>query len=188
VGSLAQPASPPAAKHGKKATHPCVFFDAPIWRFTAIHRSSPAECCGVHDAMSRVVGLACMAVSGYTHITMSSSKLDVRPVSRLFKALGDEARLRMIALLSHGELCVCHIQDALDLPQPTVSRQLSILRAAGLVEHRREGTWVYYRLLAQEDPDRERLFRGLVQGFVKRGVLRRDVQRLRNARGPRSCK
>jgi ArsR family transcriptional regulator len=118
---------------------------------------------------------------------MASTQLDVRPITRLFRALGDETRLRIIALLSHGELCVCHIQDALDLPQPNVSRQLAILRAAGLVEDRREGTWVYYRLLRQERPDCERQLRGLIQGFAKDGVLRRDVERLLRARGPGKC-
>ena len=121
------------------------------------------------------------------YAAMVPTKLDVRPVSRLFKALGDETRLRIIALLSHGELCVCHIQDALELPQPNVSRQLAILRAAGLVEDRREGSWVYYRLLRQENPDCERQVRGLVQGFAKDGVLRRDVERLLKACGPGAC-
>ena len=54
-----------------------------------------------------------------------AATLDVRPVSRLFKALGDETRLRIVALLSHGELCVCHIQEALGLSQPNVSRQVA---------------------------------------------------------------
>lgn len=113
-----------------------------------------------------------------------STNLRVRPVSRLFKALGDETRLRIVALLSHGELCVCHIQEGLQLPQPSVSRQLGVLRAAGLVEDRREGTWVYYRLRPQEDPDCERQLRGLVRGFAKDPSLRREVERLVKSRGP----
>ncbi|HLM43787.1 MAG TPA: metalloregulator ArsR/SmtB family transcription factor, partial [Myxococcaceae bacterium] len=71
------------------------------------------------------------------------STLDVRQASRFFKALGDETRLRIVALLSHGELCVCHFASALGLNQSTTSRQLSVLRAAGVVEARREGSWVY---------------------------------------------
>ncbi len=115
------------------------------------------------------------------------AKLEVRPISRLFKALADETRLRIIALLSHGELCVCHLQDALKLPQPNVSRQLGILRSAGLVEDRRDGSWVYYRLLPQGDPDRERQLRGLVQGFAKDARLRRDIERLLKTKGPKRC-
>src|SRR5205814_1623882 len=83
----------------------------------------------------------------------STNALDVRPLSRLFKALGDETRLRIVALLSHGELCVCHVEAALGLSQPHVSRHTAILRAAGVVEHRRDGTWGYYRLAPQADAD-----------------------------------
>jgi len=119
---------------------------------------------------------------------MHATELDVRPTSRLFRALADETRLRIIARLSHGELCVCHLQAALELPQPTVSRQLGILRAAGLVEDRREGTWVYYRLLRQENPECERLLRGLVTSYAKDGALRRDVEKLVKSCGPGACK
>jgi len=64
-----------------------------------------------------------------------------------FKALGDPVRLRLFHLLSrHAELCVCHLTDALHLPQSTVSRHLGLLRHAGLVATRRDGKWMYYRL------------------------------------------
>ena len=118
----------------------------------------------------------------------AAAALDVRPVSRLFKAHADDTRLRIVALLAHGELCVCHLQDALELPQPTVSRQLALLRAAGLVEDRRAGTWVYYRLIPQQNPDCERQLRSLVASYGKDGTLRRDVERLVKACGPGACK
>ncbi len=63
------------------------------------------------------------------------------------KALGDETRLRLFSLLGqHDELCVCHLVDAMQLPQSTISRHLSVLRHAGLVSTRRDGKWMYYRL------------------------------------------
>jgi len=65
---------------------------------------------------------------------------------RLFKALSDETRLRILALLSHGELCVCDLIEILDLPQSTVSRHLAYLRNSDLVNDRRQGIWMYYRL------------------------------------------
>ena len=117
-----------------------------------------------------------------------SVALDVRPVSRLFKALGDETRLRIVALLSHEELCVCHLQQALRLSQPHVSRHLATLRTAGVVESRREGSWIYYRLAPQADPDCERQLKALVRSFEKRTILRRDLERLLKARGPDSCR
>src|SRR5688500_19695977 len=94
-----------------------------------------------------------MPIFQYRHVLMSVAikALDVRSASRLFKALGDETRLRIVALLSHGELCVCHLESALDLSQPNASRHLAILRAAGVVETRRDGSWVYYRLADQDD-------------------------------------
>lgn len=68
------------------------------------------------------------------------------PVS-LCKVLGDDTRLRLVMLMHHyGELCVCDLVDALQLPQPTVSRHLSALRAAALVSDRRVSQWVHYRL------------------------------------------
>jgi ArsR family transcriptional regulator len=113
---------------------------------------------------------------------------DLRPVSQLFKALGDETRLRIVALLAHRALCVCHIQEALGLSQPNASRHLGVLRAAGVVEDRREGSWVYYRLAAQKDPDRDRQLRQLIRAFAKRDVLRRDVDKLLRIRGPGACR
>jgi ArsR family transcriptional regulator len=120
---------------------------------------------------------------------MSSTALDVGSFSRLFRALGEETRLRIVALLSHGELCVCHLEQALGLSQPNVSRHLGILHAAGVVGRRREGSWVYYRLARQDDPECERQLKTLMGAFVKRPVLRKDVERLvLKGRGPASCR
>lgn len=64
-----------------------------------------------------------------------------------FKALGDPVRLRLFHLLSlKSELCVCHLTEATTLPQSTVSRHLAVLRHAGLVDTRRDGKWIHYRL------------------------------------------
>lgn len=70
----------------------------------------------------------------------------------LFKALADDTRLRILALLQAGEICVCDIHGSLDLPQPTVSRHLAYLRRTGLVHGRKEGLWVHYRLAQLPDP------------------------------------
>ena len=70
----------------------------------------------------------------------------------LFKALADDTRLRILALLQAGEVCVCDIHGSLALPQPTVSRHLAYLRKAGLVEGRKDGQWVHYRIAPLPDP------------------------------------
>lgn len=74
--------------------------------------------------------------------------MDATPdaMAEIYKAAGEPIRTRILALLAHGELCVCHIHELLDAPQPTVSRHLAILRAADLVAARRQGAWVHYRL------------------------------------------
>lgn len=65
--------------------------------------------------------------------------------ARLFKALGDPTRLRMLNLLRHGELCVCDLMAVLCLPQSTASRHLAYLRNAGWLTARRQNKWMYYR-------------------------------------------
>ena len=64
----------------------------------------------------------------------------------LFKALADATRLRILGLLLTGEVCVCDIHESLKIPQPKASRHLAYLRRSGLVETRRDGLWVHYRL------------------------------------------
>jgi len=71
---------------------------------------------------------------------------------RFFKALGDESRQRVISLLLLREMCVCELMTALDMTQPTTSHHLKILEDAELVQSRRDGKWMYYRI-----DDRERV-------------------------------
>ncbi len=118
----------------------------------------------------------------------SASALDVRPLSQLFRALGDETRLRIVALLAHGELCVCHLEKALDLSQPNVSRQLGVLRAAGVVDARRDGTWVYYSITAQSHAVVESQLETLTTTFGAERALKADHARLRKSCGPNTCK
>lgn len=70
----------------------------------------------------------------------------------VFKALADKTRLRILALLGTNEVCVCHLHDSLDVPQPTVSRHLAYLRRTGLVDVRRDGVWMHYQIAQSLDP------------------------------------
>ena len=65
---------------------------------------------------------------------------------KVMKALREPNRVKIVKMLQHGELCVCEIQAALGVSQPTVSKHLKILEEAGLLNYRKEGLWVYYRL------------------------------------------
>ncbi len=76
----------------------------------------------------------------------------------LYQALADATRLRILAILADtpggpgGELCVCHLHASLGVSQPTTSRHLAYLRKAGLVEARRDGVWMHYRIVRPADP------------------------------------
>jgi ArsR family transcriptional regulator len=114
--------------------------------------------------------------------------LPVEPITQFFKALGDASRVRIVALLAHGELCVCHIQEALAMTQPNASRHLGVLKNSGLVESRRMGSWIYYRLAQQADDQRRKQLQSLVRAFSDERTLRADVERLLKTRGPGACK
>jgi ArsR family transcriptional regulator len=79
-------------------------------------------------------------------------KMRLEAVETLFKALADATRLRILGLLLTGEVCVCDIHESLKIPQPKTSRHLAYLRKVGLVEARREGLWMHYRLAELPDP------------------------------------
>lgn len=70
---------------------------------------------------------------------------------KVMKALADGNRTRIIKMLQVREMCVCELRTALDLAQPSVSKHLRILEEAGLVERRKEGPWVNYRLAGEPD-------------------------------------
>ncbi|MDH6142919.1 MULTISPECIES: ArsR/SmtB family transcription factor [Kitasatospora] len=75
---------------------------------------------------------------------------DAGELARMFKALSDPVRLRLLSLIaSHegGEACVCDLTGPFDVSQPTISHHLKVLREAGLVGSERRGTWVYYWVL-----------------------------------------
>ena len=72
-------------------------------------------------------------------------------IAPLVKAIADPVRLRLLSLVaSHadGEACVCDLNDAFDLSQPTISHHLKLLHDAGLLEREKRGVWVYYRVNA----------------------------------------
>ncbi len=72
-------------------------------------------------------------------------------LSALFAALADPTRLRLLNLIGGREVCVCFFVEILRQGQPKISRHLAYLRKAGLVEARREGKWMHYRIVPQAD-------------------------------------
>jgi len=88
-------------------------------------------------------------------------------LDRVFAALADASRLRLAVLLLDGELCVCDLVNLMKLPQPTISRQLRLLRDAGLLTVRQAGTWHYYRWANPADSPRVELVRKLVESLAE---------------------
>jgi ArsR family transcriptional regulator len=97
-----------------------------------------------------------LAVTGPPGAAVCCSPLSAGPLSAeqasvvapLLKALADPVRLRLMSLVaSHpgGEACVCDLNDAFDLSQPTISHHLKVLHDAGLLDRDKRGVWVYYR-------------------------------------------
>ena len=85
-------------------------------------------------------------------------------IAPLLKALADPVRLRLLSLVaSHGdgEACVCDLNDAFDLSQPTISHHLKVLHEAGLLDRTKRGVWVYYRIKAEALADLGALIGGV---------------------------
>ncbi len=100
----------------------------------------------------------------------------VRDYAQLFKALGDETRLRILGLLKHGELCVCDLMEVLDLPQSTASRHLSYLKNSQWVVGRRSGKWMYYQL--HPDLCHSHLQKLIIEDVSTLSSLQKDYEKL----------
>jgi ArsR family transcriptional regulator len=101
----------------------------------------------------------------------------------VFQALGDTTRLRILGLLLAGEVCVCHIHESLGIPQPKASRHLAYLRRAGIVEARRQGLWIYYRLASTNDALIRTIRDVVVHTLSHLSTVRRDASRLQKRTG-----
>jgi ArsR family transcriptional regulator, arsenate/arsenite/antimonite-responsive transcriptional repressor len=101
----------------------------------------------------------------------------------LFKALADATRLRILGLLLTGEVCVCHIHESLKISQPKASRHLAYLRRAGLVDTRREGLWIHYRMAAPADPVLGAIADAVRHALTHADVVRNDAGRLEKRTG-----
>jgi ArsR family transcriptional regulator len=104
-------------------------------------------------------------------------------MERVFKALADTTRLRILGLLLTGEVCVCHIHESLRISQPKASRHLAYLRRAGLVDTRKEGLWVHYRLAASSDPILSTIQQAVTHTLRHLEAVRKDADRLEKKTG-----
>lgn len=98
---------------------------------------------------------------------------------QIYKCLCDETRLRILHLLSHGSLCVCHFQSILELEQVPTSKHLAFLRSRGMVEAQRHGQWMIYRLPAKRPKELDLQLRCLQDCVQSHPIFRQDLKRLK---------
>jgi DNA-binding transcriptional ArsR family regulator len=107
----------------------------------------------------------------------------LREYQAALKAAADANRARILKMLEGGELCVCQIVAVLGLSASTVSKHLSLLRAAGLVEERKAGKWVHFRLSESRDNDYALPLLSLMRGWLRRdATIRSDTERVARIR------
>lgn len=108
-------------------------------------------------------------------------------IDLMFRAFSDRTRLRILSLLTPGELCVCDLVRVIAAPQPKISRHLAYLRKAGLVTSRKDGLWMHYALASPKGAFHRNLMECLACCFSEAPELARDRARLGKAcraRGP----
>ncbi len=98
-----------------------------------------------------------------------------------FQALADNTRLRLLNLIGDQEICVCYLVEILAQPQPKISRHLAYLRSAGIVQSRREGKWMHYRLVQPADPGAAELLRHTLAWLKDERTMQADRARLTRA-------
>jgi ArsR family transcriptional regulator len=108
-------------------------------------------------------------------------------VDFMFRAFSDPTRLRILALVRGGELCVCDLVEILAVPQPTISRHLSYLRRAGLVRVRQERSWNFYVLSPARSAFHSNLLDCLGSCFRDVPEMARDAARARAIRTRGGC-
>jgi ArsR family transcriptional regulator, arsenate/arsenite/antimonite-responsive transcriptional repressor len=117
----------------------------------------------------------------YQDIQIYIGEINLKEIVKVFKAIGDETRIRLLKLLQQRELCVCELMQALDMTQSRVSRNLGILKNAGLVEDRRDGLWVHYSLNVEAKPYIKELLEMLKDSCNDDKIIAKDLVELSKA-------
>jgi len=95
-----------------------------------------------------------------------------------FRALADRTRLRLLSLMTLGEICVCFFVSVIDTNQPKISRHLAYLRRAGIVKARRDGKWIHYSLAVPKDPHAVSVLEEVLTWLKNDLEMQRDRARL----------
>jgi ArsR family transcriptional regulator len=113
----------------------------------------------------------------------ATTRAAINELENVFKALADQTRLRILALLGNNEVCVCHIHDSLGIPQPTASRHLAYLRKSGLVAARRDGVWMHYEVSRSLSPAVRGVVAAAMDALRRAPTTTRDRKQFQRAFG-----
>jgi ArsR family transcriptional regulator len=102
-------------------------------------------------------------------------------MQRFFQALGDNTRLRLLNLMGENEVCVCYFVEILGQSQPKISRHLAYLRRAGIVEARRDGKWMHYRIVMPPNIGAAQVLRQTLFWLKEEKAMQADRARLSKA-------
>jgi ArsR family transcriptional regulator len=102
-------------------------------------------------------------------------------MEQFFQALGDTTRLRLLNLMGEQEICVCYFVEILEQGQPKISRHLAYLRRAGIVEARRDGKWVHYRIVMPPNIGASQVLRQTLEWLKEERTMQSDRARLSKA-------
>jgi len=108
-------------------------------------------------------------------------------MDQIFKALSEEARLRILSVLFQRELCVCEIEDILQLTQSNVSRHLTILKNVGILKSYKNAQWIYYSISEEFKSDNEELYQYLEMGIKGLATYKIDIERLNKCKEKDLC-
>jgi ArsR family transcriptional regulator, arsenate/arsenite/antimonite-responsive transcriptional repressor len=110
-----------------------------------------------------------------------SNEAFLNELETFYLALADKTRLRLLNLMRNEEICVCFFTEALGESQPKISRHLAYLRNAGLVEARRDGKWMHYRIIEPDNTIAARILDETLEGLKNNGEMQQDYDKLYDA-------
>ena len=113
----------------------------------------------------------------------------MRELVKVFKALGDRNRLRILKMLQHKKMCVCELSAALGITRPSVSKHLSLMKDAGLVQDERNGQWIDYCLCEEKIND----YAPVIQSHLKKWInddpkVKEDIKTIKELNREELCK
>ena len=110
-----------------------------------------------------------------------AAKTSTFNIELFFQALGDNTRLRLLNLMGEQEICVCFFVEILEQGQPKISRHLAYLRRAGIVEARRDGKWMHYRIVMPPNIGAAQVLRQTLAWLKDERTMQADRSRLSKA-------